>query len=231
MQDAESVLLPDDHLDLAKLERTFILRTREGVVENFGAELIARAGKEAPGVRLCFVPKQNKESTSLRDGTVDLETGVVGRTTGPEIRARALIRDRLIGVVRRSHALSRGRITPSRYAKGRHIVVSRRGLEKGRIDEALRELGLERKIVTIVGSFSAALVLARGTDLIATVPERQTGKLRAGMHNFPLPVPAPEVTISLLWHPRTNADPAHRWLRGLVLEICAAPRSREAIRV
>src|SRR5439155_676121 len=79
-----------------------------------------------------------KESTPLRDGTVDLETGVVGKTTGPEIRARALFRDRFIGVVRVGHALSRGKITPARYARGRHICVSRRGLDQGPIDEALK---------------------------------------------------------------------------------------------
>jgi len=28
----------------------------------------------------------------------------------------------------------------------------------------------------------------------------------------------------LLWHPRLDADPAHRWLRGLVLDACAATR-------
>ena len=122
------------------------------------------------------------------------------------------------------HALSQGEITPARYASGRHIGVSRRGLDKGPIDEALKPFGLERAIVTIVGGFSTALALARASDLIASVPERQTGNLRAGMHSFPLPVPAPEVTISLLWHPRLDADPAHRWLRGLVLDICAAIR-------
>jgi DNA-binding transcriptional LysR family regulator len=31
-----------------------------------------------------------------------------------------------------------------------------------------------------------------------------------------------EITISLLWHPRLDADPAHRWLRGRVKEVCAA---------
>ena len=69
---------------------------------------------------------------------------------------------------------------------------------------------------------SAALALARGSGLIATVPERQTGNLRDGMHSFPLPFPAPEVAISLLWHPRLDADPAHRWLRGIVLDTCRA---------
>jgi DNA-binding transcriptional LysR family regulator len=224
VQDAEAVLRPAEKLNLNKLVRTFTLRTREGFVENFGPDLIARAGKEAPGVRLCFVQKADKQSTSLRDGTVDLETGVVGKTTGPEVRARALFRDRLIGVVRMGHALSQGKITPSRYTGGSHISVSRRGLDKGPIDEALEPFGMEREIVTIVGSFSAALALARASDLIASVPERQTGNLRAGMHGFPLPVPAPQVTISLMWHPRLDADPAHRWLRGLVLDTCAADR-------
>jgi len=224
VRDVEAVLRPAEKLDLKRLARTFTLRAREGFVENFGPDLIARVGEEAPGVRLRFVQKPDKESASLRDGTVDLETGVVGRTTGPEIRARALFKDRFIGVVRMGHALSQGDITPSRYASGRHIGVSRRGLDRGPVDEALKPFGLEREIVAIVGDFSTALALARASDLIASVPEWQTGNLRAGMHGFPLPFPAPKVAISLLWHPRLDADPAHRWLRGLVLDTCAAIR-------
>ena len=125
-----------------------------------------------------------------------------------------MFRDRFIGVVRMGHPLSQGKITPSRYAAGGHISVSRRGLDKGPVDEALKPLELEREIVTIVGGFSTALALAPASDLIATVPERHTGNLRAGMHSFPLPVLTPEITVSLHWHPRLDADPAHRWLRG-----------------
>jgi DNA-binding transcriptional LysR family regulator len=143
---------------------------------------------------------------------------------GPEVRAQALFRDRFIGVVRMGHALSQGEITPARYASARHIAVSRRGLDKGPIDEALSPLGLERQIVTIVGGFSTALALARGSDLIASVPERHTGNLRAGMHSFTLPFPTPQIAVSLLWHPRLHADPAHRWLRGLILDTCAPMR-------
>jgi DNA-binding transcriptional LysR family regulator len=221
VQDGNAVLRPADKLDLNRLVRTFTLRTSEGFVENFGGDLIARVGRQAPGVRLRFVQKPDKDSTPLRDATVDLETGVVGETTGPEVRAQALFRDRFVGVVRRGHALSRGKVTPSRYAAGRHILVSRRGLDRGPIDEALKPFGLEREIVTIVGGFSTALALARASDLIASVPERHTGNLRAGMHSFPLPIPVPEITVSLLWHPRLDADPAHRWLRGCVRDACA----------
>ena len=224
VQDGEAVLRPAEQLNLKQIVRTFTLRTSEGFVENFGPDLIACVGEEAPGVRLRFVQKPNKDSAPLRDGTVDLETGVVEKTTAPELRVQALFRDRYIGVVRKGHSLSKGKITPSRYAAGRHICVSREDLDKGPIDEALRPFELERKVVTIVGGFSTALGLARASDLIASVPERHTGNLRAGMHSFPLPVSVPEFTVSLLWHPRLDADQAHRWLRGHVWEICAVVR-------
>ncbi|MBY3053411.1 LysR family transcriptional regulator [Rhizobium leguminosarum] len=221
VEDAQAILRPAEALDLQRLVRTFTLRTSEGFAESFGPDLIARLGRQASGVRLRFVQKPDKDSAPLRDGTVDLETGVVGGTTGPEVRAQALFRDRFIGVVRLGHPLCEREMTPSLYAAGRHIYVSRRGLDKGPIDEALNALGLERQIATIVSGFSTALQLARNSDLIASVPERHTGALRAGMHSFPLPVPTPEITVSLLWHPRMDADPAHRWLRGCVRDTCA----------
>ena len=222
--DAQAVLRPARKLRLKQLLRNFTLRTSEGFVETFGADLIARIDEQAPGVRLRFVQKPDKDSTGLRDGSVDLETGVVGNAMGPEVRAQALFRDRFIGVVRMGHPLCKGKITPARYAAGRHIAVSRRGLDKGPIDEALTPLGLERRVATIVAGFSTALALARASDLVATVPERHTASLRAGMHSFALPFPTPEITVSLFWHPRLDADLAHRWLRGCVREVCAAAR-------
>jgi len=223
VQDAEAVLRPAEVPRLDRLERTFTLRTSEGFVENFGPALMTRIGREAPAVRLRFVPKPDRESTALRGGIVDLETGVVGETLGPELHVQALFRDRFVGVVRQGHALAKGRITAARYAGGRHILVSRRGLDRGPIDDALASIGQQRHVATIVAGFATALALARGSDLIASVPERHTGELRAGMFSFALPVALPGITVSLIWHPRFQADPAHRWLRGCVREVCTVP--------
>lgn len=220
VQDAESVLRPAERLTLTTLVRTFTLRTSEGFVENFGPPLLDRLGRDAPGVRLRFVQKSQKDSAPLREGTVELETGVVDKTTAQELRVQALFNDRYIGVVRSGHALTKGRITPSRYAAGKHICVSRQGFEKGPVDDALEAFGLERELVTTVGGFATALALARASDLIATVPERHTGILRSGMYSFALPISTPEFTVSLLWHPRLDADLAHRWLRTCVREVC-----------
>ena len=221
VQEAQAALRPATALDLGKLQREFTLRTREGFVENFGAALLKRVESEAPGVRLRFVPKPDRDSTPLREGSVDLETGVVGSTTGPELRAQALFRDRFIGVVRSGHPLGRGRLTIQRYAAGRHIAISRRGTSPGPVDEALAPLGLSRDIAATVAGFSEALAMARGTDLIATVPERHTAQLREGLLSFELPLAMEAFSVSLLWHPRMDGDAAHRWLRGCVREACS----------
>ena len=220
VEDAEAVLRPALKLDLKSLSRTFTIRSSEGFVENFGPELIARAAAEAPGVRLWFVPKPDKDSTPLRDGTVDLETGITASSMGPEIRTQGLFGDRFVGVVRKGHPLSKGKMTPKRYAAARHVLVSRRGLEMGPVDEALEKLGLFRNAVATVGGFSPAIALARASDMVATVPERHTWTLCESLDRFPLPMPVPGFTISLFWHPRLEADPPHRWLRSLVITVC-----------
>jgi len=220
-QETLSVLRPATAPDLQRTVRTFTLRTSEGFAENFGPALIERTSSEAPGVRLRFVQKLDKDSTYLREGTVDLETGVVASAMGPEVRTQSLFRDRFVGVVRSGHFLSQGKITSKMYASAKHIGIARQGLEMGPIDEAISAIGLQRSIATIVGGFSTAVALARATDLVASVPERHTGNLRAGMHTFTLPFATPEFTVSLLWHPRSQADPAHHWLRNIVVETCA----------
>src|SRR5689334_4579236 len=85
VHDAEAALRPARQLDLTKLNRSFTLRCSDGFVETFGPALIARVAAAAPGVRLRFVSKQDKDSTPLREGLVDLETGVIGKAMGPEV--------------------------------------------------------------------------------------------------------------------------------------------------
>ena len=223
VHDAEAALRPAGKLDLGQLDRTFTLRASEGFVENFGARLLSRIATEASGVRLHFLHKLDKDSGPLRDGSVDLETGVVDKAIGPEVRAQALFRDRYVGVVRAGHPLSQGEMTPARFAAARHVHVSRRDNDKGPIDDALVGMGLQRQIATIVGGFSAALALVRASDLVACVHERHTGVLYEGMHSFALPLPIAPFTVSLLWHPRLDGDPAHRWLRECVRGACAEP--------
>ncbi|WP_395490980.1 LysR family transcriptional regulator [Cedecea davisae] len=221
--EARSLLSPSrTELDLTTLDSVFTLRANDGFVEAFGPALIAAAEREAPGVRLCFMPKPEKGSRHLREGLVDLEIGVLGEM-GPEIRLQTLFRDSFVAVVRAGHPLVQSEnITPEQYIAWGHVVTSRRGgIPHGPVDVELAELGLKRNIAAVVPSFPASLRVAQASDLIALVPASFVVSQPAGqLYAFALPVATRQITVSQMWHPRSEADLAHRWLRQLVLSVC-----------
>ena len=226
--DVRTVLSPHaNHLDVASLERTFTVRAGEGFVEMFATPLVVAVTGAAPGVRLRFAPKPDKDALPLRDGYIDLEIGVLG-VSAPEVRTKFIFRDDFIGAVRIGHPLLEAPVTPERYAAYRHVVASRKGKFTGPVDNALEELGLRRQVVAVVPGFPDAMRIARNTDLVALVPRSAlasptgTDPTVRGLVGFDLPVGTPAIAISAMWHPRMDADPAHRWLRDTVVAVCHA---------
>jgi DNA-binding transcriptional LysR family regulator len=224
-QEARAVLAPAmDHMDPAFLERTFTIRANEGFVALFAAALVASITEAAPRIRLRFAPKPDKEAAPLRDGRIDLEIGTTG-ASAPEMRSQLIFRDRFVGAVRLRHPILKGPMTPQRYAACGHVVTSRRGESAGPVDHALHELGLRRDIVVIVPGFVDALNIARRSDLIALVPRSSIPDgdvISQGLKGFELPVATPDLAISVMWHPRLDADAGHRWLRQKVVATCHA---------
>lgn len=221
VQEVQILLQPAATVDFATVRRSFTLRTSEGFVENFGPRLLARVSAQAPNVRLNFLQKPDKDSAPLREGRVDLETAVVDPSMGPELCTQGLFRDRLIGAISASHPLAGKPFTEKRYAAARHVIVSRSGLDDDAVERPYLPERLSRQVVISVGGFATALALARSSDLVATVPELHTAALREGMFSFALPVHATGFTVSMVWHPRLDADPVHRWLRACMRAVCS----------
>lgn len=220
--EARALLSPSSAgLSLTALDRTFVIRANDGFVEAFGAQLIAEVAAAAPKARLRFAPKPEKSAKHLREGLVDLEIGTLGEM-GPEIRLQALFRDRFVGVVRKGHPLAAMPvINAEHYVAFGHVVASRRERVTGPVDEALADIGLQRNIAAVVPGFPASLAVAKASDLIALVPGSfLLNQADYAFHVFELPVKTRGLTVSQMWHPRNEVDPAHRWLRTLVLGVC-----------
>ncbi len=226
-RDARTLLSPQANtVDPAALERQFIVRANEGFTALFAASLVAAVVQAAPRVQLRFVTRSVKDAVSLREGRVDLEIGVLGHSA-PEVRTRAIFRDRFVGVARVGHALLALPVTPASYAACQHVVASRKTAFEGPVDRALAALGLQRRIVAIVPGFPDAVRVARESEVIAQVPRSlvcaslpSAVALVEGVAIFELPVTVPEIVVSAMWHPRLDAEPAHRWLRETCLAVC-----------
>jgi DNA-binding transcriptional LysR family regulator len=224
-QAVRNVLQPDGAaFEPAGLDRIFTIRANESFAETFAARLMIALATSAPKVRLHFVPKPDKDATPLREGRIDLDIGVMGAEAGPELRVQSLYRDRFLGVAREGHPLFDAAITPERYAGFGHVMSARRSNKESPVDAGLAALGLEQRIDAVVQSFPAALAVVSRSDLLSLAPETYLAavmEVRRGLRTCSLPVETKPITVSLMWHPRVDADPAHRWLRGVIVQTCA----------
>lgn len=223
--EVRALMQPGQARDLSFVEREFVVRAPEGTGIIFGAALLAALQKTLPLATLRFIPESNSDAMALREGRIDLDIGTV-HDRGPEIQTSLLYTQRLVGAVKTGHALTTGRVTVKRFGEQRHVALSQREQGKGSgnsagrepLDVLLMEAGCTRRVVLTVPSAYGALMAAACSDLVACVPEHLARRVAAGLdlQIIKLPVSLPVEQVVQAWHPRVDADAAHRCLRECV---------------
>jgi DNA-binding transcriptional LysR family regulator len=89
----------------------------------------------------------------------------------------------------------------------------------GPTDTALQALGHERRVGLSVASFLMAPEIVARSDSVALVPRRLVQDRADRLQIIEPPLPVQGFTISLLWHDRTTAHPAQRWLRERIMSL------------
>ena len=90
------------------------------------------------------------------------------------------------------------------------------------IDEELHRRGETRKVAARMPSVISALTLVAASDLAATSFARIVPFFGNQVVAKSLPFDVAPLEQHLLWHPRENTDPFHRWLRESLLAHGAA---------
>lgn len=221
---AQAVLTPGDRVDPATLERTFTLQCNDVVAAALLPPLAAALTVRAPGVCLRLLPEAATTADELRRGRVDLQIADKAPDHA-DTRSATLFSDTLAAVGRRDLADEPGHdpATWEGLAAAPHVVVTRRGRTRDRIDDLLEARGLRRRVALTVPTLALALGAVAAQPLLTVVPATLTAPvLPAGLRAHPLPAVTPAVPAVLAWHARHDRDAAHRWLRGLVAEILGA---------
>lgn len=215
---AESLRAQAGADDLSAVRRRFVIRAPEGMSVGYGAALAMELAQCMPQASLQFLPESHHDPAGLREGRIDLDLGS-GHGQDPELVVHSLSDRSLLGVVADGHPLARGRATAERFAAARHVEVATLPGEELAVDAALAARGLRRHVALVVPSAFAALLACARSDLVACAPERTARAMGGalGLRVFALPLPLPAVPLRLAWHPRQQADPAHRWLRETLL--------------
>ncbi len=220
MAQAQELMQPGDGLALAGVQREFVIRAPEGMGTVYGVALLAGLRTTMPLASLRFVPESDSDAMALREGRIDLDVGVL-RDLGPEIHTATLYEQRVVGVVQAGHRLLKGRVTLKRFAAEQHVAIAQRGRAREPVDSYLAEAGYQRQIALTVPSGYGALMAAARSSMVACAPEPLVRHVAAGLglKTIQLPVTIPVDQVVQAWHPRVNADPAHRCLRQVVAEL------------
>jgi len=197
------------------------------------SKVLKRLRTAAPGINLAIRRVSGVfelPSQELASGALDLAIGPFPQaphhTTGL-IVSTPLYVDHLVCVAREKHPKIKRTLSQAQFLEASHVVVYYPPGGMGIVDQLLvqRGTGQRRKVAMEVPHFITAVFAAGETDLVATVNSRIGERLRhaAGVRVLPFPFESPKLNYSLYWHGRQTADPAHTWLREVIVEAAKSP--------
>jgi len=189
------------------------------------APMVGKLRKQAAGVsiRVHRPPNvfQAPSRTALSD-SYDLAIGFFpdALSLDASVRSEVLFEEDNVCIAAGNHSSIKSRISIRQYANERHAAVFYKSEGPGVIDTILAQKGLTRHLAVLAPHFASVPFIVAESDLIATVPRRLAVRFSKELKLQVLPVPftIPPFRLSMLWHERVDSDPAHAWLRGLVVE-------------
>ncbi|MBX3220279.1 MAG: LysR family transcriptional regulator [Labilithrix sp.] len=214
------LLAPPGAFDPARSSRTFRVATTDYVELVLMPAVLARVWREAPNVVVKLLPIVGRGVEDLDEGRVDVVLGPLGETERGSVLAQRLLSERFVCVVRDDHPAVGRRLSLERFLSLPHALITPRGERGSIVDTALAKLGERRRIAVEVPHFLVAPFLVEKTDVVLTLAERVARALapsvRLRVLSPPRELDLPGFDISLVWHERDRADPAHAWFRGAI---------------
>jgi DNA-binding transcriptional LysR family regulator len=212
LADGEALMRPSG-IHPATLRRTFRIASTDFGVISVIEPTLTRIAETAPSVGLLISPLSLEAQRELNEGQLDLI--VTGFAPDPSaVHARRLFSESYLCLVRREHpVLDHHPLSFDAFLEWPHIAVTVLGQEADGFDDRQREARRE-KIILWTPDFSLSPMLVRDTNAIVTLPARAARRFAAD-HDLAVFDPPGEMTpfdYWLVWHERSQRDPATQWL-------------------
>ncbi|MEO7242629.1 MAG: LysR family transcriptional regulator [Variovorax sp.] len=228
--------LAPNAFDAALAERSFVLTMADATSAEIVPELVRMLDAEAPGISIRVLPLATRDPRPLLDeGVADTAVGyfpavradLVARAQAGAAHAFescALYETEYVCVMRTGHPLAAAPLTLDDFCMARHLLVSFSGQPWGFVDEALAAVGRERRVVLTVNQFFTAVRVSGASDLLGVLPRHffDVPGVAERLVLRPLPMAMAPVRIDAYWHRRLHGDPAHNWLRKMLVRAAKA---------
>lgn len=188
--------------------------------------------REAPGITLKVEQHSAFDTLNrLRTDQLDMAIGQFFGHLPPSVHREHLFYDDFVCVMREGHpALEPGTTSDTvlpldELLKYPHLRVPSLGTVTGVVADALARRHLNRRIACEIPNMLVAPFILAETDMVAFLPKAIVDRCGALVS---LTTRIPEIEINgfwteLIWHARSDNEPAHRWLRDRLSLIARPP--------
>lgn len=213
---------------------TFRLAASDYLDPLFLPRLVAHIKTQAPGCPIEIHPlsAQSDYRAQLAQGQVDV---VIGNWATPpdDLHLGRLLGDEVVCLVARNHpAVRHGWQVKNvknlaSWLESEHIAPAALQLgARGVIDEHLDTLGLRRNITVRCPHFGLMPAMVASSLLVMTSGRQYCERFTASLPVtiLPCPIEFPRMMYYQLWHERTHASAATKWLRECIKSVASALR-------
>ena len=222
---------PRAAFEAATAERFFRIMATDYAESTIFPPILQRLRETAPGITLDIMTPSDVSVIDVEQGKVDM---VINRfdSIPQSFHQKTIWEDDFACLFSVDNPI-RHNFTLDSYLQAQHVWVSKTGMgvgvgmnpddvqRLGWVDEALDRIGKQRRITVFTRHYQAAMLMAERNDLIATIPAR-AAKLQA--HNPRVvveqpPFEIPPIELKMAWSPLLQNNPAHQWMRRLIVEV------------
>ncbi len=229
LAELSQVLEPRSDFKPLTSRRVFRIMTSDYGEATIVPKLVKALRSEAPNAVLDILTPSDVSFKDMEQGRIDLAINRFSEIP-QSFHQVPIWRDSFSCLLRSNH-VARAKFNLKSYMDAHHIWVSKTGMGVGFgvdpdkneglgwIDQALERIGQKRQISVFTRHYQMPAMIAQSTDLIATLPTRMA-KLYSNNPDLQVlepPFYIPEFELTMAWSPLLQQNPAHRWLRQLIL--------------
>ena len=210
---------------------TFKIAASDYLDPLFLPQLVAQIKTQAP---LCHIDIQSLSADSdyrahLAQGQVDI---VIGNWSAPpdDLHMGRLFGDEVVCMVAKDHPAVRRKwdtAKPASWLEAEHIApAATHPGAKGVIDEHLASLGMSRNITVRCPHFGLMPSMVASSLLVMTTGRQYCERFAKllPLRILPSPIEFPRMMYYQLWHERTHASSASKWLRERIKYVATTLR-------
>lgn len=211
--------LDQERFEAHRATQVFRIGTVDYAAASLLPLLLPQLQQDAPGISLEVVDVGGEGEVSvLESGTVDL---VFSRFqwVPPKVLLHRFFMWEYVCLARQNHPLiPGGKLTVEAMSQARFVHYYPAGMDSTVVDEALAEMGRQRRIVARLSTFGMVPFLVAGSDLMAIMPEGTAHYVAPplGLQVVRLPFKTSKLRLAMAWHPRSEKNPANIWLRNQI---------------